>query len=102
VLFKDPVPESAIVSRKTPGDGKLEISAALARALGGTGAPIEVCLDERVLAGLVTAMECTCAKASITGKHEHHFVQCDAFRELPVGSELRLRAEPSRLLISSR
>ncbi|MEW5915300.1 MAG: hypothetical protein AB1762_02790 [Gemmatimonadota bacterium] len=92
--------EKGVVGRKTPGDGKLEVSPAIAQALGETGEPIEVRLNERTLPGLVTAMECTCAKASVTGKHVHHFVQCDAFRELPVGSELRLSAERGRLSIS--
>jgi hypothetical protein len=89
--------ERAVVGRKTPGDGKLEISAALARALGGHGAPILVHLANDELGGSVQIMECTCAKAGAAGKHEHHFVQCDAFREMAVGTEVQLSANAARL-----
>ena len=92
--------ERAVVGRKTPGDGKLEVSAALARALGGDGAPIQVQLASDALAGSVEIMECTCAKAGASGRHEHHFVQCDAFRSLPVGAELVLRADAERLEVA--
>jgi hypothetical protein len=92
--------ERTVVGRKTPGDGKLEISAALARALGGDGAPIHVRLASDELGGSVEVMECTCAKAGASGKHEHHFVQCDAFRNLPVGTELVLRADATKLEVA--
>lgn len=91
--------ERAVVGRKTPGDGKLEVSPALAHALGGAGAPIHVRLANNQLRGNVEVMECTCAMAGASGKHEHHFVQCDAFRELAVGTELRLSASSAALHI---
>ncbi len=89
--------ERAVVGRKTPGDGKLEISSSVARALGGDGASIRVRLASGELTGSVEVMQCTCAKAGPSGKHEHHFVQCDAFRSLPVGRELVLRADAAKL-----
>jgi hypothetical protein len=92
--------EHTVVGRKTPGDGKLEVSPALADALGGEGAPIQVRLATTEIRGTVEIMECTCAKAGASGKHEHHFVQCDAFRDLPVGAELVLSAEPSKLEVA--
>lgn len=89
--------ERAIVGRKTPGDGKLEVSPALADTLGGDGASIEVRLMNDQQRGTVESMECTCAKAGASGKHEHHFLHCDAFRRLPVGTELSLNADPGRV-----
>ena len=43
---------------------------------------------------------CTCEKAGASGKHEHHFVQCDVFRELAVGTELQLRADQAGLEVA--
>ena len=92
--------EHAVVGRKTPGDGKLEVSAALAHALGGHHASIDVRMTSNHQSGAVEIMECTCAKAGASGKHEHHFVQCDGFRALPVGTELILRADAATLEVA--
>jgi len=92
--------ERTVVGRKTPGDGKLEVSHALSDALGGDGAFIQVRLATDDLGGRVEVMECTCAKAGASGKHEHHFVQCDAFRALTIGTELVLRAGDGTLEVA--
>ena len=92
--------ERAVVGRKTPGDGKLEVSADLARQLGGDRAPVQVRLTSDEQDGTVEIMQCTCAKAGASGKHEHHFVQCDAFRALTIGTELVLRADDGSLEVS--
>ena len=92
--------ERTVVGRKTPRDGKLEVSHALADALGGDGAPIQVRLASNDASGTVEVMECTCAKAGASGKHEHHFVQCDAFRALTIGSEFLLRADDGSLEVA--
>ncbi len=92
--------ERAVVGRKTPADGKLEITAALAHELGGDGAEIEVRVASAEVRGVVEAMPCTCAKAGASGKHEHHFVQCDVFRELGVGTQLQLTARRARLEVA--
>lgn len=89
--------ERAVVGRKTPGDGKLEISEAFASALGGDGASLHVRVNGREEPGSVSALACTCEKAGASGKHEHHFVQCEAFRSYVVGTELRLTADIARL-----
>lgn len=89
--------ERTVVGRKTPGDGKLEISQEFAKALGDDGTALIFRLDGRDARGGVSVLACTCEKAGASGKHEHHFVQCDAFRELPVGTELRLQSEGGRV-----
>ncbi len=91
---------SLVVGRKTPRDGKIEVSPELAATLGGDGSTIDVVLHGRDLTGVVTVMECTCTNASASGKHEHHFVQCDAFRALPVGTELSAQAAPGLLSLA--
>ena len=89
--------EQVIVGRKTPGDGKLEVSPELAHMLGGDGANILVRVARSEERGVVSVLACTCEKAGASGKHEHHFVQCDAFRALSVGSALELEAKGGHL-----
>lgn len=89
--------ERVVVGRKTPRDGKLEVSAGLARALGGHGTEVLIRGAGSEERGVVSVLPCTCEKAGASGKHEHHFVQCDAFRQLEVGSDLQLRAEGGEL-----
>lgn len=93
--------ERTVVGRKTPGDGKLEISQEFATALGGDGTALVFRVDGRDARGSVSVLACTCEKAGASGKHEHHFVQCDAFRALPVGTELRLEAEGASVVVGS-
>ncbi|MGQ0538714.1 MAG: hypothetical protein ACT4R6_07185, partial [Gemmatimonadaceae bacterium] len=83
--------ERVVVGRKTPGDGKLEISREFADLLGGDGAAHPMHVDDETSLGTVSVMSCTCAKASQTGTHEHYFLQCDLFRALPVGRALVLQ-----------
>ncbi|MGQ0640433.1 MAG: hypothetical protein ACT4P6_06630 [Gemmatimonadaceae bacterium] len=92
--------ERVVVGRKTPGDGKLEVSPGLAMSLGGHGSVLDVRLQGRALSGRVSAMECTCTKASAAGKHEHQFVECDAFRDLAAGAELQLSADGTTLTVA--
>jgi hypothetical protein len=89
--------ESVVVGRKTPGDGRVEVSPHLAATLGGDGRSVTVRIGDRALTGEVQVLQCTCAKAGVSGKHAHHFVQCDAFRDLEAGTPLTLTAEPSHL-----
>ena len=91
--------ERTVVGRKTPGDGKLEISQEFAKALGGDGTALVFRVDGRDARGSVSVLACTCEKAGASGKHEHHFVQCDAFRELPVGTALRLEADGATVVV---
>ena len=92
--------EHAVVGRKTPGDGKLEISQAFASALGGDQAALVFRVDDLDAPGSVNVLACTCEKAGASGKHEHYFVQCDAFRELPVGTPLRLAADGTKVAVT--
>lgn len=76
-------------SRKTPGDGRLEISAAAAERIAPLGREFAMVVAGRPARGSVISMECTCAKGA-GARHVHHFVQSDAFRELAVGSTVHL------------
>ena len=81
--------ELRTVSRKTPGDGRLEISGESARRLAPFGEPLTVRVGDEaevVGAGHVTSMRCTCEKGGgEAGGHEHHFLASDLFRALVPG-----------------
>lgn len=90
------------VSRKTPGDGKLEISprsAARIRELGGE--PVFVVNGARGR-GAVIEQPCTCAKAG--GAHVHHFLASELLKQLAVDSEVSvdLLEDADTILVATR
>ncbi len=80
------------VSRKTPRDGKLEISEAAAARLASIGSDVAVEWNGASAPAVLSAFSCTCAKAG--GTHDHHFLQSPILTSLPVGAgvDLFLRA----------
>jgi len=97
-----PISESLVVGRKTPLDGKLEISPALAAAIGGPGSEHRISIQGggRDVVATLTEMECACARATTSGRHKHVFLQCDAFRQLSPGTALHLEAEQGRVAVA--
>ena len=87
--------ERRTVSRKTPGDGRLEITKQAAARLQDLG---ELRLDvdgERATATLGT-MTCTCRGAE--KPHEHYFLESAALKRLTPGAEVGLEIEAGGLL----
>ncbi|MBK6487763.1 MAG: hypothetical protein IPF98_13000 [Gemmatimonadetes bacterium] len=78
------------VSRKTPGDGRLEITEVSARRLAMHGTQLPVAVDEARGEGRLVAMRCTCDKGGASGGHQHHFVESPLFRQLPAGETVVL------------
>lgn len=76
------------VSRKTPGDGKLEISAAAAAQLAQFGESVPVEWNATLAPATLSAFTCSCGKRD--GPHDHHFLQSPIFTSLPVGAEVDL------------
>ena len=66
--------ERRTVSRKTPLDGKLEISPATAGRLAALGADFALASGGATGRGRLQSMTCSCAKGSGSG-HVHHFVE---------------------------
>lgn len=84
-----------MVSRKTPLDGKLEVSAAAAARLEESAAVFKlVALGEEAV-GRIESLECTCNKSG-GQRHVHHFVVSPVLRGLTEGSEVRIELESPR------
>jgi hypothetical protein len=88
--------EQRTVSRKTPLDGKLEISAAAAARLQLLGSSFELHTDGHDARARLVELACTCAKGGSAGQHLHHFVESDALRSLEAGTEVRVEIDDAR------
>jgi hypothetical protein len=84
--------EEREVSRKTPHDGRLEISAEAAARLAPLGADFSLVAGGRAARGRVERMACSCAKGA-GGGHEHHFVASPALTALAPGSRVRVELD---------
>lgn len=91
--------ERRTVSRKTPLDGKLEISAATASRLATLGTSFPLHLDVGTAlddTARLHELSCTCTKAATGGQHTHHFVESVALRSLEEGAEVRVELDDAR------
>jgi hypothetical protein len=70
--------EQRTVSRKTPGDGKLEVTKVAAATLESLGPEFPVVVDDRHGDARIGAMPCTCGGGD--APHVHYFVESDLFR----------------------
>ena len=94
--------EEPTVSRKTPGDGRLEISESTVAQLAPLGETFLVRTAQGSGEARLHAMTCTCAKSASTGQHVHHFLESDVLRALEPGARVRLEldgAHPGSLAI---
>ena len=94
--------ESRTISRKTPGDGKLEITKTAAEKLESLGTAFAVRVHERDGDATLGTMPCTCRGDD--HPHVHYFVQSELFRSLVPGSSVDLLVDDGhkRLLIVDR
>jgi hypothetical protein len=82
--------ETCKVSRKTPGDGKLQVSLTTWRSLEGAGHALTARLQSRDAALGLYTMECTCTRSGPGGPHRHYFLQSTLFHELVPDQNVRL------------
>ena len=94
--------ESRTISRKTPGDGKLEITKNAAGKLESLGTTFSVRVNEREGDATLGTMPCTCRGDD--QPHVHYFVESELFRSLVPGSSVDLLVDDGhkRLLIVDR
>lgn len=91
--------ERRTVSRKTPGDGKLDITKVAAARLEALGSAFDVVVGDAHGRATLSTMPCTCRGEE--KPHVHYFIESELFRSLAVGSEvdLVLDAVGGRLII---
>jgi hypothetical protein len=80
--------EHRTVSRKTAGDGRLEITKQAAARVGQTGASITIDVNGEHAIATLDSMACTCRGAE--NPHVHYFIQSEPLKALPAGSEVEL------------
>ena len=80
--------ERRTVSRKTPGDGKLEITKVAAGRLEPLGTEFPLAVDDERGRGSLASRPCTCRGGD--KPHVHYFVESDLLRSLAAGSEVDL------------
>ena len=85
------------ISRKTPSDGRLEITKRAAEKCEALGPSFHVELgDVRVRAHLGT-MKCTCR--GVDHPHVHYFIESEVFKQLVPGDEIDLDLDAGRRTI---
>ncbi len=89
--------ERRTVSRKTPGDGRLEITKRAAAQLGSLGEALHLEVGGERAAATLGTMTCTCRGAE--KPHEHYFLESPALKRLAPGSEVDLELEASAGLV---
>jgi len=89
------------VSRKTPGDGKLEITKVAAGRLESLGGEFAVVVHDRTANAHVGTMPCTCRGGD--SPHVHYFVESELLRSLTAGEEVELLVDDAgrRLIVVS-
>lgn len=83
--------ERRVVSRKTPGDGRLEITRRAAGRLRDLGHVLEVEVSGQHSSATLESMTCTCRGAA--KPHAHYFLQSSTFTRLTPGTEIDLELD---------
>ena len=86
--------ETRVVSRKTPLDGRLEISEAAAARVAELGEGFAVAALGAESPGRLETLACTCGKRA--GGHIHHFLASPPLKGLAEGSEVQLVLDRDR------
>jgi hypothetical protein len=89
--------ERRTVSRKTPLDGRLEITKRAAERFGDLAGPFDVELAGERARGTIGTMDCTCR--GVDNPHVHYFIESPAFKQLAAGDEVDIDLDtPTRTL----
>ena len=88
-----------VVSRKTPRDGRLEITASLAERLLALDEPLTVAVGGAQEGAHVEEMPCTCSKVSSTGQHVHSFLTSELLKLLTPETNVTVAVDVDRGLV---
>jgi len=80
--------ERRTVSRKTPLDGRLEITKRAAQRFDDLDGSFDVDLAGERARGTIGSMDCTCRGAD--NPHVHFFIESPAFKQLAAGEDVDL------------
>lgn len=85
------------VSRKTPTDGRLEITKQAAAKFECVGNTFDVDVAGTRANGRLGTMDCTCRGAD--NPHVHYFIQATALATLTPGTEVDLAVDPDARIV---
>ena len=85
--------ERRMVSRKTPGDGRLEITKIVAQRLEHLGPTFVVDVDGEAVRGALGTFACTCRGES--NPHVHYFLESEHLKRLQPGNEVDIELDES-------
>jgi hypothetical protein len=85
--------ENRTVSRKTPRDGKLEISPVAASVVAAFGHEFDLETADGPARARLVGMPCTCAKATAQGAHVHYFLESEPLKSLTPESVVSIEIE---------
>ena len=78
--------ERRTVSRKTPLDGRLEITKHAVQRFDDLAGTFDVELAGEHARGTIGTMDCTCR--GVDNPHVHYFIESPAFKQLAAGDEV--------------
>jgi hypothetical protein len=93
--------ERRTVSRKTPGDGRLEITKSAAQRLESLGPTLVIDSDGNRVRGTIGTFACTCRGES--NPHVHYFLEAERLKQLSPGNEIDIELDETsnRVILKS-
>ena len=85
--------ERRTVSRKTPGDGRLEITKSVAQRLEHLGPTVVLDVNGETVRGAVGTFACTCRGES--NPHLHYFLESEHLKRLQPGNDVDIELDES-------
>jgi hypothetical protein len=89
--------ERRIVSRKTPNDGRLEITKRAAAKCETLGTMFDILLGDAHVPARLGTMDCTCR--GIDNPHVHYFIESPALKSLTPGEHVDLDLDTERKVV---
>ena len=83
--------ERRTVSRKTPGDGRLEITKQAALRIQHLGSPFEIDLSGESAPCTIETFECTCRGPD--NRHVHYFLESESLKSLTQETNLDIELD---------
>jgi hypothetical protein len=83
--------ERRTVSRKTPGDGRLEITKKAAQQLERLGTTFVIEVGGESVTATLASFTCTCRGEA--KPHEHYFLESERLKGLSAGSDVSLEVD---------